>query len=405
VTGLERKDSENLFSYWFRFEREDLTGQPVSYPEKLLGVLNGHPLGVKVAAKLVAERSTQEVESEAAIFRRLRETIISFFLDRVELSPDEDELIRFASIFRLPVGRDAFVSWKGDRAAFLLDSLLGRSLLETDGDEYSLHPIIREHFYTTTPFPILLPFHRLAGTYFLDRYKKAKTATADADPELLGEAIHHFLCAGDREKVKGFSLYKFELRPVALTHYRKHDFDLALKDYRVLVALDPSDPEAHFHLALIYARNHTWDRAEEHFGKAIRLKPNAYWILQGYGHAKLADGQTEEAEQLLLQALTINPRHSAALTDLGRLYARRGDEVSAESYFKQAIDCDVNNAFAYAAYARFLLRTERFEEGLQIATAATEINPRDERNRELVGELQQRLRQAKESVHTKGKNG
>ncbi len=406
IAGLERKDSEALFSYWFRFEREDLTGQTVSYPEKLLSVLNGHPLGVKVAAKLVAERTTQQVESEAAIFKRLRETIISFFLDRVQLSPEEDELIRFASIFRLPVGTDAFVSWKADRAAFLLDSLLGRSLLETDGEEYSLHPIIRDHFYTTTPFLLLRPFHKLAGAYFLDRYKKAKTTTADANPELLGEAIHHFLCAGDREKVKSFALYKFELRPVALTHYRKHDFALALKDYRVLIALDPNDAEAHFHLALIYARNRTWDRAEEHFGKAISLKSNAYWILQGYGHAKLADGQIEEAAQLLLQALAINPRHSPTLTDLGRLYARQGDEVSAESYFKQAIDCDPNNAFAYSAYARFLLHTQRFEEGLQMAIAAADTNPRDDRNRVLVSELRERLREAEQSVnHPRDKTG
>ena len=394
IAGLGKKDSENLFSYWFRFEREDLSRQAVAYPEKLLSVLNGHPLGVKVAAKLIAESTAQEVESEAAVFRRLRETIISFFLDRVELSPAEDELIRFASIFRLPVGRDAFVAWKADRATFLLDSLLGRSLLETDGEDYSLHPIVRDYFYTTTSLQVLRPFHRVAGSYFLDRYKKAKTATTDAKPELLGEAIHHFLCAGDRDKVKTFALYKFELRPVALSHYRRREFDLALKDYRVLIALDPNDPEAQFHLALIYAKNRSWDRAEEHFGKAMTLKPKAYWILQGYGNAKLADGQIEEAAQLFLQALEINPLHSPTLTDLGRLYARQGDEVSAESYFKQAIECDENNAFAYASYARFLLHTQRFEEGLQMANAAVETNPRDERNRTLVNDLRERIRTA-----------
>ena len=394
IVGLERKDSENLFSYWFRFEREDVSAQPVSYPEKLLGVLNGHPLGVKVAARLVAERTTEQVESEAAIFRRLRETIISFFLDRVELSPDEDQMIRFASIFRLPVGRDAFVAWKGDRAGFLLDSLLGRSLLETDGDEYSLHPIIRDYFYAMTSLEILKPFHRLAGSYFLDCYRKAKTTTAGANPELLGEAIHHFLCAGDREKVKSFALYKYELRPVALTHYRKRDFDLALRDYRVLVTLDPNDSDAHFHLALIYAKNRAWDRAEEHFGKAIRLKPNAYWILQGFGHARLEAGHLPQAELLLNQALEINPRHSPTLTDLGRLLARQGEEVSAESYFRQAIESDANNAFAYVAYARFLLHMRRFEEGLEMAMAAAEANPRDDRNRELVREFREKIRAA-----------
>jgi Flp pilus assembly protein TadD len=398
LKGLEQKDSENLFSYWFRFEREDLSGQPIYFPEKLLGVLNGHPLAVKVAANLVAERTTQQVESETAVFKRLRETIISFFLDRVELSEGEDELIRFASIFRLPVGRDAFVAWKADQAGFLLDSLLGRSLLETDGEEFSLHPIIRDYFYTTTPMEALRPFHKVAGSYFLDSYKKAKTPTTEPNPELLGEAIHHYLCAGERDKVKSFAFYKYELRPVALAHYRRREFDVALKDYRLLISLDPNDPDSHFHLALIYAKRGTWDNAEEHFGKAMRLKANAFWILQGYAHAKLAAGQIEEAEQLLQRALEINSRHSPTLTDLGTAYARMGDESGAESYFKQAIDVDPNNAFAFAAYARFLLRTQRYPEGLEMAMAAVETNPRDERNRQLVEELRARMQSAKATV-------
>jgi Tfp pilus assembly protein PilF len=391
ISGLEKKDAENLYSYWFRFERADLADSPVTFPEKLLSILKGHPLGIKVAAKLVAESTAQRVESDTALFRRLRETIITFLLDHVDLSVPEDELIRFASIFRLPVGRDVFVTWKGDQANFLLDSLLGRSFLEVDGEEYSLHPIIRDHFYTTTPIDVLKPLHKIAGAYFLQRYKKAK---GDADPDLLGEAIHHYLCAGDRDKVREFSLFKHELQPVALTHYRRHEFDLALKEYRLLITLAPSDFDSHFHLALLYARKNEWDRAEEHFGKAIRLKSNAYWILQGYGHAKMRAGHSEEAEQLFFQCLEINPRHAPALTDLGRLFAQRGDEIAAESYFRQAIDADENNAFAYREFARFLLHTQRYAEGLEMAMAAAEVEPRDQRTRELVTHLRERIQQA-----------
>lgn len=401
IKGLDQKDSENLFSYWFRFEREDLSGQPIHYPEKLLAVLSGHPLAVKVAAKLVAERNADAVESETAIFKRLRETIVSFFLDRVQLSPAEDELVRFASVFRLPVKRDAFVAWGSDKAGFLLDSLLGRSLLETDGEEYSLHPIIREHFYTSTPLSTLRPFHSVAGAYFLDLYRKTKTATREANPEFLGEAIHHYLCAGERDKVNGFAFYKYELRPVALSHYKRHEFDLALKEYRILNSLDASDPDPHFHLALIYARRKDWDRAEEHFGKAMRLKANAYWILQGYAHAKLSANLVEEAEQLLQKALEINPRHSPTLIDLGTAHARMGDEAVAESYFQDAIEADPNNAFAYATYARFLMRTQRYVEGLEMAMAAMESNPRDDRNKQLVEDLRSRLEAAKVVIDNK----
>jgi Flp pilus assembly protein TadD len=163
-------------------------------------------------------------------------------------------------------------------------------------------------------------------------YKKAKTPATESNPEFLGEAIHHYLCAGERDKVKGFSFYKYELRPVALPHYRRRDYNMALKDYRLLVAIDPNDPDSHFHLALIYAKREAWDNAEEHFGKAIRLKPNAYWILQGYAHAKLSAGQLQEAEHIFQQALEINPRHSPTLVDLGSVYARMGDEVGGKLF-------------------------------------------------------------------------
>jgi Tfp pilus assembly protein PilF len=402
ITGLEKKDAENLFAYWFRFEREDLSGHPLTYPERLLNVLSGHPLGVKVAAQLVAERTVDRVESETSLFKRLREAIIAFFLDHVSLSAGEDELIRFASIFRLPVDRDAFVTWKADRGAFLLDSLIGRSLIETDGEKYSLHPIVRDHFYTTTSLEILRPFHKMAGSYFLDRYKKAKSTTTGADPDLLAEAIHHFLCAGDRDKVKSFSLYKHELRPVAQMHYRRHEFNLAQRDYRLLISLDPTDFDAHFHLALIYAKNRQWDQAEEHFGKAMSLKSNAYWILQGYANAKLANNQLAEAEHLLLQALEINPRHSPTLTDLGRLHERQGDEAAAEAFFKDAVDADPNNSYAYVTYARFLLRARRYQEGLEFALAALETNPNDPRNKSLVRELRERVTAAGGVPHSAG---
>jgi tetratricopeptide (TPR) repeat protein len=76
--------------------------------------------------------------------------------------------------------------------------------------------------------------------------------------------------------------------------------------------------------------------------------------------------------------------------------------VVAVGYFKDAIDADPNNAFAYATYARFLMRTQRYVEGLEIAMAATESNPTDDRNKQLVKELRERL-EAAETVFRKGR--
>jgi hypothetical protein len=38
LTGLEREDAENLISFWYQFEREDLHGQVVDFPDSLFKV-------------------------------------------------------------------------------------------------------------------------------------------------------------------------------------------------------------------------------------------------------------------------------------------------------------------------------------------------------------------------------
>jgi len=396
LKGLEKRHAETLLSFWFHFEREDLRGQPIDFPESLFNVLDGHPLGLRIAAKMWAENPFGE--ADLSIFKRLRETVVGYILDRVSLSPREEEFIRFASVFRLAVSRDVFLLWKKDEASFLMDSFIGRSFLESDGDRFNLHPLIREHFYNSAPTAALQPYHKMAGQYFLDEYSRIKNAGQDPNPELLGESIYHFLSAGERTKARSLGLFKYEIKPVALNHYRKGEYELALKDYLLLEQLDPNEIDAHFHLALIYARRGKWDDAEFHFGTATKLNPRAYWVYQGYAHQKLNAGRIAEAHNLLELSQQIKQNHSPTLVDLARICEKHGEKWDAEEYFRFAIEADENNGFAYYAYARYLLSEGRYEEGLQYALGAAEINPRDYKNRELVKDLRQRIERAQNNL-------
>jgi tetratricopeptide (TPR) repeat protein len=396
LKGLEKKHAETLLSFWFHFEREDLRGQAIDFPDSLFNVLDGHPLGLRIAAKMWAENPLGE--ADLSIFERLRETVVGYILDRVNLSPREEEFIRFASVFRLPVSRDVFLLWRKDEANFLMDSFIGRSFLESEGDKFNLHPLIREHFYNSAPTAALQPYHKMAGQYFLDAYSKIKSTGLDPNPEVLGEAVYHFLSAGERAKAKSLGLYKSEIKPVALNHYRKGEYGPALKDYLLIIQLDPDDLDAHFHLALIYARSSRWDDAELHFGTAITLNPRAYWIYQGYAHQKLNAGKIAEAEHLLGLSMDIKENHSPTLVDLARICEKQGQTWDSEDYFRRAIEADENNGFAYFAYARFLMNEGRYDEGLQNALGAVEINPRDPKNRELVRDLRQRIERAQNDI-------
>jgi Tfp pilus assembly protein PilF/predicted amidohydrolase len=393
VRVLDNKDSERLFSFWLRFEREDLIGSELTYPDKVLELVRGHPLAVKLAAKMWAEQP----RADLALFKRVRETMVAYVLDQVTLAPYEEEFLRFASVFRVPVKREAFVRWKSDEAVGLLESLLGRSLLEAESDAYQLHPLVREHYYLLAGISELRPLHKIAGMYFLDHYREARATGASIDPEIVAEAVHHLLCAGERDKVRELGPYKHELRPVALLHFRKHDYDLALREYRLLVEMDPSDHDAHFHLALVYANDEKWDDAEAHFGKAMQLKPNGYWVLQGYAQVFLRKNrELARAEHLLKQAERLNPVHSYTLVDLGRLFARTNRDGDAEAYFRRAIDADGDNTRAYFEYAKLLKSGGRFDEALEMAVAALESNPTDQQNKALVRDLRQRVEEARQ---------
>jgi len=164
-----------------------------------------------------------------------------------------------------------------------------------------------------------------------------------------------------------------------------------MKDYQVLVELDDKDADAHFHLALLYARNEDWDQAEFHYGRAVELKPRSPWIIQGYGNAKLRAGKLGEAEQLLSEAEEINPRHPATLVDLGRLRERQGQTGDAEEYYRKAIEASPDFSFAYYQLASLLYREGEITEAYDMAKAAVATQPLDARNKSLVEELKKKL--------------
>ena len=191
--------------------------------------------------------------------------------------------------------------------------------------------------------------------------------------------------------MKSLTYYKEELKPVARSHYQRKEYDLAFRDYKVLLDLDKNDVDAHFHLALIFARQDDWDEAEFHFGKALDLKGKVPWILQGYANAKMRANRLGEAENLLLEAEGINPLHTATLIDLGRLMEKRNDPGSAVDYYRRAVDSDPDNSFGYYLLAKLLYHQNEIDEAYQFAKAAMATNPLDSRNKALVEDLKNKI--------------
>ncbi len=391
LQGLEPRDTERLLVQWLQFGRDDLAGQLPSPSDRLVSVLGGHPLATRIAARLWAEHPTADISQDFSIFRKFRDSIVSFILEKLTLSQAEKNLLAFASIFRLAVSREVFLQWRKEDASYLLSSLAGQFLIESSDKGYQLHPLIRSYFSNGLSIEEAKTFHKIAAKFYLQEFNSLKDRSKQIVPEYLGESVHHFLAAGDRQTVKGLAFYSQELRPVAWEHFKRQDLDTALKDYKVLLELDTADVDAHFHLSLIYARKSQWGDAEFHFGRAIDLKPKAYWILQGYGAAKIRGNKVAEGEALLLEAEQINPKHCPTLLELGSLQEKRGDPAGAEDYYRRAIEADPNSGFAYFRLARLLYHEGDITNAYEMAMAALECNPVDPRNKALVADLKKKL--------------
>jgi len=389
--GLEAADTRRLLVQWVQFESDNLAGQLGSPSERLISILGGHPLATKLGARLWANHPTANIAEEFSIFKELRDTIVVFILEKLSLSSAERELLSFASIFRVPAPREVFLNWRKEDASLLLSSLAGHYLIESSERGYQLHPLVRSFFGNALPLEQLKAWHKIAGKFYLQEFERLKTSSKQIIPEYLGEAVHHFLAAGDRQKVQDFAFYGQELRPVALEHFRNGEQKVALKDYEVLLELDKNDVDAHFHLCLILAGMGRWPDAEYHFGKAISLRSRAPWILQGFGRAKLRAGKMAEGEELLLEAERINPNHSSTLVELGRLREKQNHLSEASDYYHRAIAADSNNSYAYYLLSRLLYREGDIEKAYQMAQAALVSNPLNAKNKLLVQDLKNKI--------------
>ena len=104
--------------------------------------------------------------------------------------------------------------------------------------------------------------------------------------------------------------------------------------------LQESLPEAHASLALAYADDYEWGRAEPEFLRAIELNPS-YSAVRNWYHIYLqAVARPAEAARQLDIAYQLDPFSPVILMNQGNLSATRGERTRAESFWKACIELD-----------------------------------------------------------------
>lgn len=104
-------------------------------------------------------------------------------------------------------------------------------------------------------------------------------------------------------------------------YYAEDKTSLAKESFQKAIELDPNLIDAALLLSFIHLDNRAWATAEEVLLNAILLEPNNAAVLNSMGIAKRGLGEIDEAEKLYRQALIFEPNNPEPLLNLAILEA------------------------------------------------------------------------------------
>lgn len=135
------------------------------------------------------------------------------------------------------------------------------------------------------------------------------------------------------------------------------------------------DPQYHYEKALVAMRYELEDMAINFLQQALTLDPNHYpsYNLLGVIYHKKKDYQA--ALQALNRAIELKPNSAEAHHNLGVVYQDMGMFDRAEGEYRKAIMLGYHQSLFLLA--RLLFDQKKYEEAIQWALKAAEINPND----------------------------
>jgi adenylate cyclase len=157
----------------------------------------------------------------------------------------------------------------------------------------------------------------------------------------------------------------------------RESLDKAIEIVQKILALDDSNPDAHWFLCNVYSTGREYNKALAEGERALSLAPGSAWALFWYASALSLAGRPEEAVPLFEKAFRLNPvgpvilyqNFAGALRDTGRL-------EEAAALYKKAIERAPNWFWPHAMLAAVYSMMGRDKEAQAEAAEVLRINPK-----------------------------
>lgn len=164
---------------------------------------------------------------------------------------------------------------------------------------------------------------------------------------------------------------------------RDGDVNKAIENLEKAITDEPGSAEAHLTLGQAYVRNKRNDDAQKQFEAAFTLDAATPMsitaasaeepFLMGNAHAGL--NQLEQAKAAYEEALKLDPKKSAAYTNLGVVYYQQGKFADAVTQLKQALDIDPQDAETYYMLGATYVQQSNLSEAEKAFQQALTLKP------------------------------
>jgi tetratricopeptide (TPR) repeat protein len=144
------------------------------------------------------------------------------------------------------------------------------------------------------------------------------------------------LCLDRWKQVQPDSPQAFYLEGLFLLDHL-HNMSSAADSYRRALELDPDHEEARLGLAVALLEDKSFAQAAKHFERLRQCQPDNLRVLVGLAECRDGLGESAEAVQLVDDVLVRQPQFAAALSLRGRLALKNGQLEEAENCLRQAL--------------------------------------------------------------------